>query len=63
MYQKAKKWLDGGLEEMQWRRRDFFGGRALQPLKGYHAPRRGSVWRRTPDGSEVSFLKTIPSIS
>ena len=60
---KAKKnGLDGGLLEMQRRGQDFFGG-TLRPFKGYHAPPpAGGPWGGPPDGSEVSFFKTIRSI-
>ena len=48
---------------LQWRRQDFFGGGTPRPLKGYHAPpRRGSWGRQPPDGSELSFYKTMQSI-
>ena len=41
----------------------FFGGGTPRPLKGYHAPPpQGVRGRRPPDGSEVSFFKTIQSI-
>ena len=60
---KAKKnGLDGGLLEMQRRGQDFFGG-TLRPLKCYHAPPAGGPGGEgPPDGSEVSFFKTIQSI-
>ena len=43
----------------------FSGGGTPRQLKGYHAPppRRGSGGEGPPDGSEVSFVKTIQSIS
>ena len=47
----------------QRRRRDFFGGGTPRPLKGYHAPPpQGSGGVGPPDGSVVSFFKTIQSI-
>ena len=40
----------------------FSGGGTPQPLKGYHAPPAGGSGGRPPDGSKVSFFKTMQSI-
>ena len=49
--------------QLQWRRHEFFRERTPRPLKGYQASPAGGPWGEgPPDGSEVSFLKTIQSI-
>ena len=51
------------LRNLQWRRKEFFSGRTLGPLKHYQAPIAGGPGSEgPPDGSEVSFFKTIQNI-
>ena len=51
------------LRNLQWRRKEFFRGERSGHLKTIKRPRRESGGLRPPpDGSEVSFFKTIQSI-
>ena len=56
-----KNGLDGVQLEMQKHRQVFFGGLSGH-LKAITRPPQGVRGQRPPDGSEVSFFKTIQSI-
>ena len=51
------------LRNLQWRRKEFFSGGTLGPLKDYQAPTAGGPGAEGPsDRSEVSCFQTIQSI-